>query len=91
MTSYNVTTNFTVSAIFHRSYTRLKLYVAEKTSMFNGTCDGAYFPSVLCYGVRGPDDRGQFPSGAMTDSGIHPASYPMCTEGSYPGIKAVGA
>jgi hypothetical protein len=44
----------------------------------------------------------QFPEGAMmviflfrhrvqTSSGAHPASYPMGTEGFYPGSKAAGA
>jgi hypothetical protein len=49
------------------------------------------------------DDRGsrvQFPTGAgnyslhhrvQNGSGVHPASYPMGTRGSFPGVKAADA
>jgi hypothetical protein len=55
---------------------------------------------ALCYGL---DDRGstfRFPAGGgnfslhhrvQTCSGVHPASYPMGTKGSFPGGKAAGA
>jgi hypothetical protein len=55
---------------------------------------------ALGYGL---DDRGPrvpFPAGAgnfslhhqvQNGSGAHPASYPMGTRGSFPGVKAAGA
>jgi hypothetical protein len=54
-------------------------------------------PGVIC---RYRDGRGLFPAGArdfslfysvQIGSGAHPASYPMGTEGDFPGGKAAGA
>jgi hypothetical protein len=46
-----------------------------------------------CSRVRFPAGAGNFalPHRVQNGSGTHPASYPMCTRGSYPGGKAAGA
>jgi hypothetical protein len=55
---------------------------------------------ALSYGLDDRGSRFRFPAGAgnfslhhrvHTGSGAHPASYPMGTRGSFPGIKAPGA
>jgi hypothetical protein len=55
---------------------------------------------VLGYRLYDQDSRAQFPAGAgnislhhhiQNGSGTHPASYPMGTRGSFPGVKAAGA
>jgi hypothetical protein len=55
---------------------------------------------VLGYSLDDRSSRVRFPTGAgnfsfhhrvQNGSGSHPASYPMCTRGSFPGTKAAGA
>jgi hypothetical protein len=55
---------------------------------------------ALGYGLDGRGFRVRFPAGAwnfslhhlvQTDSGAHPASYPMGTGGSFPGVEAAEA
>jgi hypothetical protein len=55
---------------------------------------------ALGYGLDDRSSRVRFPAGAgnfslqhliQNGSGAHPASYPMGTEGSFPGCKAAGA
>jgi hypothetical protein len=55
---------------------------------------------ALGYGLDDRDSRVRFPAGAgnsslhhrvQNGSGAHPASYPMGTNGSFPGGKAAGA
>jgi hypothetical protein len=55
---------------------------------------------ALGYGLDDRSSRVRFPAGAgnfslhhciQNGSGAHPASYPMGTRDSYPGIKAAGA
>jgi hypothetical protein len=55
---------------------------------------------LLLHYVHPRGSRVRFPAGAgnfsllhrvQTDSGAHPASYPMDTESSSPGVKAAGA
>jgi hypothetical protein len=55
---------------------------------------------ALGYGLNDLGSSVQFPAGAgnfslhhrvQNGSGAHPASYPMCTRGPFPGGKAVGA
>jgi hypothetical protein len=54
---------------------------------------------ALGYGVDDPDSMFRFPAGAgnfslhnrvQNDSGAHPASYPVVTRGSFPGLKRPG-
>jgi hypothetical protein len=54
----------------------------------------------LGYGLDDRGSRVRFPAGAWNfalhhrvrnGSGVHPASYPMATRGSFPGGKAAGA
>jgi hypothetical protein len=44
-------------------------------------------------GVRVPAGAGNFSlhHRVQNDSGAHPASYPMGSRGSFPGVKAAGA
>jgi hypothetical protein len=53
----------------------------------------------LYFGLDDPDSKVRFPAGAgnfslrhrvQTGSGVHSASYPMGTRGSFPGGKAAG-
>jgi hypothetical protein len=55
---------------------------------------------ALGYGLDDRGSRVRFPAGAgnfslhyriQSGSGVHPASYPMGTEGFFPGGKAAGA
>jgi hypothetical protein len=57
-------------------------------------------PIALGYGLDDRDSRVRFPARAgnlslhhlvQNGSGAHPASYPMGTEGSFPGGKSAGA
>jgi hypothetical protein len=54
---------------------------------------------ALGYGMDEQDSGVRFPAGAenfslhyrvQNDSGAHPASYPMGTRGSFPGVKRPG-
>jgi hypothetical protein len=56
--------------------------------------------TALGYGLDDRSSRVRFPMGAgnfslhhriQNGSGSHPASYPMDTRGSFPGVKAAGA
>jgi hypothetical protein len=55
---------------------------------------------ALGYGLDDRGSRVRFPAGAgsfslrhrvQNGSGVHSASYPMGTRGSFPGVKAAGA
>jgi hypothetical protein len=63
-------------------------YTLERVSMYN-----IHVKSKKGYGLDGP---GSVPGSChvhsvQTDSGVHPSSCPMGTEGSFPGGKAAGS
>jgi hypothetical protein len=75
-------------------YKTTDLPVANASAVPRGHVD-----SKTGYGLDNGSSRVLFSAGAgnfflhrvQTDSGTHPASYPVSTGGSFPGVKAAGA
>jgi hypothetical protein len=75
---------------------------ADLTVVFNWSSEGCMknLRVKICYGLDDRGSRVRFLAGAgnfslhhrvQNGSGVHPASYPMGTRGSFPGGKAAGA